>query len=85
MIKADVQWLQRNDLTRLDYDARYKMVLFSYLSGKMKVKKGVSQLDQGSGVFTLSVKEVAEVLNEYFTSVYTHEPTQQEVYLILNI
>ena len=23
MIKAEVQWLQRNDLTRLDYDARY--------------------------------------------------------------
>ena len=23
MIKAGVQWLQRNDLTRLDYDARY--------------------------------------------------------------
>ena len=21
MIKAEVQWLQRNDLTRLDYDA----------------------------------------------------------------
>ena len=41
----------------------------------MKVKKGVSQLDQGSGVFTQSDKEVADVLNEYFTSVYTHEPT----------
>ena len=49
--------------------------LYSYLSGKMKVKKGVSQLDQGSGVFTQSDKEVADVLNEYFTSVYTHEPT----------
>ena len=23
MVKAEVQWLQRNDLTRLDYDARY--------------------------------------------------------------
>ena len=23
MTKAEVQWLQRNDLTRLDYDARY--------------------------------------------------------------
>ena len=23
MIKAEVQWLQRNNLTRLDYDARY--------------------------------------------------------------
>ena len=23
MIKAKVPWLQRNDLTRLDYDARY--------------------------------------------------------------
>ena len=23
MIKAEVQWLQRNDLTRLDYEARY--------------------------------------------------------------
>ena len=23
MIKAEVQWLQRNDLTRLDHDARY--------------------------------------------------------------
>ena len=23
MMKAQVQWLQRNDLTRLDYDARY--------------------------------------------------------------
>ena len=23
MIIAEVQWLQRNDLTRLDYDARY--------------------------------------------------------------
>ena len=23
MIKAEVQWLQRNELTRLDYDARY--------------------------------------------------------------
>ena len=23
MIKAEVLWLQRNDLTRLDYDARY--------------------------------------------------------------
>ena len=23
MIKAEVQWLQRNDLTQLDYDARY--------------------------------------------------------------
>ena len=23
MIKAELQWLQRNDLTRLDYDARY--------------------------------------------------------------
>ena len=22
MMKAEVQWLQRNDLTRLDYDAR---------------------------------------------------------------
>ena len=26
MIKAEVQWLQRNDLTRLDYDARYAAV-----------------------------------------------------------
>ena len=23
MIKAEVQWLHRNDLTGLDYDARY--------------------------------------------------------------
>ena len=23
IIKAEVQWLQRNDLTQLDYDARY--------------------------------------------------------------
>ena len=26
MIKAEVQWLQRNDLTRLDYDARYAAI-----------------------------------------------------------
>ena len=27
MIKAEVQWLQRNDLTRLDYDARYAIAM----------------------------------------------------------
>ena len=32
MIKAEVQWLQRNDLTRLDYDARYAAEL-SNLTG----------------------------------------------------
>ena len=50
----------------------------------MKVRKGVSQLDQVSGVFIQSDKEAADVLNEYFTSVYTLMK-KQEVYLILNI
>ena len=33
MIKAEVPWLQRNDLTRLDYDARYAAkILFNWIS-----------------------------------------------------
>ena len=27
MIKAELPWLQRNDLTRLDYDARYAVAV----------------------------------------------------------
>ena len=43
MIKAEVPWLQRNDLTRLDYDARYaaKYLLCLYINSaveKMKFK-----------------------------------------------
>ena len=52
MVKAEVQWLQRNDLTRLDYDARnaaelsnligldkYKMLM---LHCYMSVKVGIN-------------------------------------------
>ena len=31
MINAEVQWLQRNDLTRLDYDARYAAESFNLI------------------------------------------------------
>ena len=41
---AEVQWLQKNDLTRLDYDARYRIKIYLGIvnSGKCQVLQHLS-------------------------------------------
>ena len=47
---------------------------YSYVRGKQKVKVGVSQLEKADGGLTETDSETAEVLSEFFQSVYTREP-----------
>ncbi len=47
---------------------------YSYVREKQKVKSGVSQLLNEQGELTNTDKETADVLNNFFQSVFTQEP-----------
>ena len=47
---------------------------YSYVRAKQKVKTGVSQLKNDQGDLTKTDKETADVLNNFFQSVFTQEP-----------
>ncbi|XP_072023433.1 uncharacterized protein [Amphiura filiformis] len=47
---------------------------YSYVRAKQKVKAGVSQLEDEKGELTKTDQETANVLNNFFKSVFTNEP-----------
>ena len=47
---------------------------YSYVRDKQKVKVGVTQLEKDDGSRTESDRETADLLSEFFQSVYTSEP-----------
>ena len=47
---------------------------YSYVRSKQKVKAGISQLEKENGDLTETDEEAAEILSEFFQSVYTREP-----------
>ena len=51
MIKAEVQWLQINDLTRLDYDARY--AADQVVSDKKRTPHGPADPDGSQKMFPI--------------------------------
>ena len=44
------------------------------MRSKQKVKVGVPDLKKDNGSFTQSDSEISEVLRDFFSSVFTHEP-----------
>ncbi|MES9884607.1 MAG: reverse transcriptase family protein, partial [Sedimenticola sp.] len=53
--------------------------LYSYMRGKQKVKAKVSNLEKSDGTHTKDDPETCEVLSSFFSSVFTREPTDDEL------
>ena len=51
------------------------------MRGKKKVKAGISQLEKSEGGLTETYQEAAEILNDFFQSVFTKEPEREVPHL----
>ena len=73
--KKQIRQAQADHERRLMKEFKKKpKAFFSYVRAKQNVKVGVSQLDKEDGTLTQNDDEAANVLNEFFRSVYTREP-----------
>ena len=74
-IKKLIRQAQANYEKRLMKEFKNKpKAFYSYVRSKQNVKVGVSQLEKEDGSLTQNDCEAANVLNEFFRSVYTREP-----------
>ena len=48
--------------------------LYSYIRSRVKDNTGVTQLEKDGGELTKDNEDIANILNQYFTSVFTNEP-----------
>ena len=73
--KKLIRQAQANYEKRLMKEFKNKpKAFYSYVRSKQNVKVGVSQLEKEDGSLTQNDCEAANVLNEFFRSVYTREP-----------
>ena len=70
----DIRGAKRNFEKKLAADIKTNPKSFwKYVRSKTKVKAGISDLEKGDGSYAHTDSEKAEVLNEFFSSVFTRE------------